>query len=237
MAEKEKEKDVEGSLFQMGTKVELGQEGKMEAQLEDGQALTGEDGSGSRPNQMGLGLELDEGKIHEASCELTRGSEENAANESNTFASPGSASVSSTTKKVWKEEGQQYCCRHFEGCEILSEEGTPCTGSGVLPYSEDDKMIRESAPKTLPRCCKTRNLAELGVFNSQPRRSIRLSSRLSQAGNTSSHIQGMSSTNISDEDIVNCNVRWRDSELLVEPSSYGRLVDKQGLHAAGMNKR
>jgi len=36
-----KEKDVEGSLSQMETKVVLGQEGKMEAQIEDGQALTG----------------------------------------------------------------------------------------------------------------------------------------------------------------------------------------------------
>ena len=209
--------------------MELGQEGKMEVQLKDGQALTGEDGSGSGPNQMGLGLELDEGKTHEASCELTRGLEENAANESNTFASPSSTSESSTAKKVWKEEGQQYCRRHFEGRKILSEEGAPCTGSGVLPYSEDDEMTGESASKTLPRRCKTRNLTELGVFNSQPRRSVRLSSRLSQAGNTSSHIQGMSSTTISDGDIANCNVRWRDSELLVEPSKLWGISRQAGI--------
>ena len=198
--------------------MELGQEGKMEAQLDDGQVLTGEDGFGYEPNQMGPGLELDEGKTHEASYELTRGSEENAANESNISASPGSASEPNIVKKGWKEEGQQYCRSHFEGREILLEEGAPCTSSGVIPYAEDNEMTGESAPKTLPRRCKTKNLVELGVFNSQPTRSIRLSSRLPQAGNTSSHIQGTSSTIISDGDIVNCNVRWRDSELLVEPS-------------------
>ncbi|KAL9315443.1 hypothetical protein ACSQ67_016444 [Phaseolus vulgaris] len=47
----EKENDVEGSLCHVESKVKLGQEGKIEAQLDDGQELTAEIGLGSGPNR------------------------------------------------------------------------------------------------------------------------------------------------------------------------------------------
>jgi len=39
----------------------------------------------------------------------------------------------------------------------------------------------------------------------------------------------MSSTTISDGDIANCNVRWRDSELLVEPSKLWGISRQAGI--------
>ncbi|KAL9331009.1 hypothetical protein ACSQ67_000619 [Phaseolus vulgaris] len=68
-----------------------------------------------------------------------------------------------------------------------------------------------SAPKTLTRGGKPKVLAELGVSSTQPRRSVRPSSRLPQSGIISPIIQGTSTTSISDGDIVNCNERWRNS--------------------------
>ncbi|ESW26214.1 hypothetical protein PHAVU_003G100300 [Phaseolus vulgaris] len=77
----EKENDVKGSLCHVESKVKLGQEEKIEAQLEDGQELTAEIGLGSGPNQKGPDLVLEEGKTHEENGELPCGSEENVETE------------------------------------------------------------------------------------------------------------------------------------------------------------
>ncbi|KAL9319775.1 hypothetical protein ACSQ67_011614 [Phaseolus vulgaris] len=49
--------------------------GKLEAQIGEGRALVGEGGSGSRPKQMGFGLECEEGKTSYESGSASRGLE------------------------------------------------------------------------------------------------------------------------------------------------------------------
>ena len=215
--------------------MKLGQEGKIEAQLDDGQELTAEIGLGSGPNQKRPELVLEEGKTHEENGELSCGSEENVETESNPPASPDLARVSTTTKKLGKNDGQQHSRRQkqIEGHEGLSEEEVPCTSCDDLPHAEDEGMTRDNAPKTLTRGGKPEVLAKLGVSSTQPRRSVRLSSRLPQSGIISPIIQGTSTTSISDGDIVNCNERWRNSELAVSPCKLWEISRKAGTICRG----
>ena len=73
----------------------------------------------------------------------------------------------------------------------------------------------------------------MGEPNTQPRRSVRLTERSSQARKELVPIIGSSTTSISDGDINNCNARVRNPEIREEPTKLWELEKQIGLACHG----
>ena len=74
------------------------------------------------------------------------------------------------------------------------------------------------AYNSLPRRGKKKGLSELGKPSTLPRRSVRLSEKMSQAREALLLSEGLPATSISDGDINNCNARVRIPGSPEEPA-------------------
>jgi len=78
-----------------------------------------------------------------------------------------------------------------------------------------------------------KGLSELGVSNSHPRRSVRISIRSAQVGISSQTRRGMSLVSLSDGDINNCNLRLCDLDSSVDSSKLWEISRKVGINCRG----
>jgi len=118
---------------------------------------------------------------------------------------------------------------HCEVKAIAIGPGVLCEGGGLSSSPEEAEAIMGKLLKTPQRRRKKKGLLELGVSNSHPRRSTRLSTKSSQAGILSQSRQGMSSVYLSAGDIDNCNQWLFVSEPVAEPSKLWEISRRVGI--------
>jgi len=126
----------------------------------------------------------------------------------------------------------------------LEQEGLQCSYQQLKAREDDIGLGASYCPgdheattgwfsKTTQHRGKMKGLSELGVSNTHPRCSVRLSIRSSQARNTSQFRQGTTSVSLSDKDIDNCNLQMCDPESSVEPSKLWEISRRVGITCRG----
>jgi len=90
-----------------------------------------------------------------------------------------------------------------------------------------------SSSITPSRSRKSKGLFELGDSTPQPRRSVRILSRLSKAGASSHARNGMCSDSLSDGDVMNCNLRFCEPCFSDESSKLWETGMQAGLRCQG----
>lgn len=107
--------------------------------------------------------------------------------------------------------------------------GVPRLGVDISQFLGEKEAIVGNMSKTPSRRRKMKGLSELRVSNTHPRKSVRISTISYKVGNTSQTREGTISASISDGDIVNCNLRLCNPEILVEPSKLWEIGRQAGI--------
>jgi len=100
-----------------------------------------------------------------------------------------------------------------------------------------DEVTVGGSERRSPPCRRRRKgLWEVGEPSTHPRRLVRIRARSSQVRNSSSSKAGTLTTTISDGDINNCNSRFRDPEIMEEPTKLWELGKHMGIACRGVEE-
>ena len=106
-------------------------------------------------------------------------------------------------------------------------------GVHSFQWLEEGGLKGRSVSNSPSRRRKKKVLAELGEPSSHPRRSARISARLSKVDASSVYREGTPLASISDKDISNCNTRLCTSRILAESPNLWEIGKKVGLLCRG----